>query len=213
MEVRKVKVLSEPFTVWEIAGVYQTAFAHEPWLEGYRCPLCNSVFGFTAHLSLCPNCRKEDMLINLIEYWPISRVITDFYTENTKENAICLVAEEDGSAVGFAWRYRFDISPSTEVKISATGLSKIYMRSVFYLDECAVLPKLQGQGIGKTLIQEILKKQPYDIMILRTLEGSLMQKLIEGLGGEYILPVSEGRIIMKIIKNESLHKFISPPHY
>lgn len=213
MEIRKVNVLSEPQTVQEISFVYQQSFGHGPWFEGYRCPVCSSVFELKEYLSLCPKCNESGSLINLIEYWPKAKVISDFYEENTKEDSLCLVAEENNTVVGFVWGYRLDISLESATKIDAPKLSKIYQRTVFYLDECAVLPKFQGHGIGRALVQQILKKQPYDMIILRTLADSPMQRLIEKLGGEKILSISENRIIMKLIKTENLHKFISPPHY
>jgi GNAT superfamily N-acetyltransferase len=213
MEVRKVAVLSEPNTVLEIAAIYRIAYGGFPWHEGFVCPVCKFSIGLETNLVFCPKCLEEEALVNLVEYWPQEKVISDFYRENSNPEAITCIAQTNNQTIGFAWGYRFDISPETEQKIAAIGLSKIYQRTVFYLDECAILPEFQGQGIGKELVRNILKSQPYDIMILRTLEGSPMQKLITTLGGEKIMSISESRIIMKLIRTDRLHLFEFPPHY
>ncbi len=136
----------------------------------------------------------------------------DFYKENTKKNAVCLVAENQGQVLGFVWGYGMELTAENALRIEAPEL-RIIWGEVFYLDECAVLPEFQGQGVGKPMVKKILSEQPYDIMILRTLEGSVMQRLIESLGGEKIMTITKGRIIMKIVKTTSLHKFVIPDHY
>ncbi len=214
MLIRKVYVLSEPTTVRDIAMVYQNTFGGDPWNEGYVCPKCKQSFPLSTGLTVCPECLKNrDEIFCLVEYWPLSKIVTDFYLENSKEEALCLVAQNDQWVVGFVWGYGVMINTEFADKIEAPELVQKFQREVFYLDECAVLPKYQKQGTGKSLIKEILKRQPYDIMILRTLEGSQMQSLIESLGGEKILTISEGRIIMKLIKVTSLYKFVTPDHY
>ena len=214
MEIKKVSVLSEPYSVWEIASAYSEAYGRSPWFEGYVCPVCRSSFGLDKELTICPKCMTEEKLINLIEYWPKSKIISDFYTENTKDGSICLVAKKKGNIVAFAWGYPLKISPESSNKIDAPGLeNKITDSEVFYLDECAVLPKYQFQGIGKSLVKEFLRLQPRDKMFLRTLADSPMQKLVENLNGKKIMAISEGRVIMELIKFEKLQDYTIPPHY
>ena len=152
-------------------------------------------------------------MVWLVEYWPVNKVIADFYAENIKKDSVCFVVEENKKTIGFVWGYGMSISPKTAEEIEAPELANTYRREVFYLDECGVLPEFQGRGYGKAMVQRILAEQPYDILILRTLENSVMRRLIENLGGEKILSIFEGRIIMKLIKTTSLHKFVVPDHY
>jgi len=215
MEIRKIDVLSDPNAVLKIAKVYKETFGFEPWNEGFVCPVCSKTYPLSVQSSFCPSClrSRKEWLVRLVEFWPESKVIADFYQENIKGNALCLVIEEKKQIVGFVWGYGMDISPKTATKIEAPELANTYRREVFYLDECGVLPEFQGRGYGKAMVQRILAEQPYDILILRTLENSVMRRLIENLGGEKILSIFEGRIIMKLIKTTSLHKFVVPDHY
>lgn len=213
MEIRHVYCLSQPNTVLQIVMVYRQTFGDYPWYEGYICPVCKFITPITERTILCPRCQEEGGLINMVEFWPESRVMTDFYGENLKEGAICFEALDGVRTIGFAWGYPMEINQESANKIEAPDLTKIYLQEVFYLDECAVLPVYQGRGIGKGLVEKILKEQPYDLMILRTLEGSPMQHLVEKLGGRKLMSISEGRVIMELIKWTSLYKFVTPDHY
>lgn len=198
MLIRKVHVLSEPLTVREIAKVYQNTFGEDPWNEGYVCPNCGMSFPLSSNLTVCPGCLvKRDEVYCLVDYWPISKIITDYYAENSKDGALCLVAESEGKIIGFVWGYAVQTNVEFANKIEAPALT-VDNHKVFYLDECAVLPEFQRRGVGKALVVEILKNQQFDVMILRTLEGSQMQSLVESLGGEVILSISNNRVIMRL---------------
>lgn len=196
MDIRRVSVLSEPATVQEIADNYRIAYGHEPWKEGFICPVCRYTVALNAKHQICPKCLEMEKLIVMVDRWPVSSVVTDFYRENQTAGSICLVAEEDNKIRGFAWGYPITMSVSAGLKLDAPGLEDIVDGNIFYLDECAVLPKYQKLGIGTMLVREIFARHPYSKLILRTLADSPMQKLIERLGGRKIMSISENRIIM-----------------
>lgn len=216
MEICKVCIHNEPHTIWEIADVYWRTFGHSPWFEGYICPVCKSTFELNEvdPMVICPKCAESEKLVLLVEYWPKSKIITDFYNENTKDDAVCLIAKDRGSVVGFAWGYPLKITKETSQKLEAPGLEKrITISDVFYLDECAVLPEYQKHGIGKLLVETILNSQPLDKMFLRTLVHSPMHKLIIKLSGRDIMYIPIGRVIMEVIKLSRIQDYVDFPHY
>lgn len=191
---------------WGIVRVYQQAFGGDPWNEGYKCQNkdCDGVFPLSIGVVDCPTCAAGLKTSKLVEYWPKEQVCADFNAEMAKAGAICVVAADTSSmrcgpdVHGFAWGY--DVTTSTELdnKLEAPGLSDLVSGTFFYLDECAVSPSYQGDGLGKQLVACIFKEQPHSEVLLRTLDNSRMCRLIKHMGGETLLNISRGRVIMKL---------------
>src|SRR5680860_292513 len=100
MEVKIIKPFKDAKTVTQIAIVYQQAFGNAPWNEGYKCPICETVVPLNYFNLVCPVCSKKSNFIAMIEYWPISKVISDFYAEMAKPKSFCLTIE-DKKVLGF----------------------------------------------------------------------------------------------------------------
>ena len=198
MNIEKINPFRQPDLVTSIVSVYQKVFGNAPWNEGCKCPVCGQTYSLDKNATYCLNCRNEDNLVILTEYWPTSRVISDFYREMQKPNAICIVAIVDYKVVGFTWGYEINISGEIDFHLDAPGLSEVINGSVFYLDEVAVLPEFQGQGIGSQLINQIFLSQPNKKVLLRTLDESKMFKIIKKMDGGPIMPISNNRVIMQL---------------
>ncbi len=198
MEIVRMMPFVEPETVWEIAEAYRLTFGGEPWNEGYKCPVCESVLPLAMNARTCPACEAKGKQVLLAEHWPIGKIISDFYGEMSRAGAVCFIARAEGALVGFAWGYEMDVLPETDVHLEAPGLYRLLRGQFFYLDEVAVLPALQGRGIGKDLVRNIVLSQDQPNIILRTLYGSQMFHLARHMRGETILHISRQRVIMTI---------------
>ncbi len=198
MNIRRIEPFCEPEVVKHLAWVYQQTFGREPWNEGYQCPVCKDVFSLSFGEKICPTCFNLGKTILLTPYWPPGKVISDFYQEMLKPEALCLVAQKGKNIVGLVWGYVVTITQETELHLEAPGLSDLLKGDFFYLDEAAVLPAYQRKGIGKKLICQIFSTQRNKKILLRTLKGSQMFYLIKGLGGKAILKISRGRVIMSL---------------
>lgn len=186
-----------------IVDVYRKSFGGEPWNEGYKCLVCDSVYPLQPIAVNCPTCLQSSVASTLVEYWPESQVRSDFYAEMAKAGAVYVVKydsvnSDSRQVVGFAWGYDIQVDQDAEAKLQAPGLSDIITGTFFYLDECAVTPDYQGQGLGKELVNQIFAKQPRSNVMLRTLDNSRMCNLIRNLGGEVVLKISRDRVIMKL---------------
>jgi len=187
-----------------IAQVYQKAFGNKPWNEGYVCPICKTVFADEfSSWGYCQQCsHKDGRLVGIVRCWPIDKVITDFYREMTKSNALCLVMKDGGTIIAFAWGYSIQVNTFLDKYLEAPNLhSKLMSREFLYLDECAVTPKWQGQGCGKALLKSFVEKAKEEkkSVLLRTMENSVMHKLAEKFGGKVIQKISRQRVIITII--------------
>ncbi len=196
MSIRKVEPFDDPASVEQIVSVYQEAFGGEPWNEGYLCPICGATFPLVSPKT-CKSCfDRNGIFVLLVGRWPKSKVVSDFYREMAKPKALCFVAEEDNKVVAFAWGYKIEMSEDTDAELEAPGLHKLVCGEYFYLDEVAVLPTYQRQGVGKELLENIFAGQKR--VLLRTLKESQMFRLTKKLGGKALLDVSRGRVIMAL---------------
>lgn len=210
MEVKVIKPFKDAKTVAQIAMVYQQAFGNAPWNEGYKCPICETVVPLNSFDLVCPVCLKKANSINLIEYWPISKVISDFYAEMAKPESFCLTIK-DKQVIGFTWGYKLENTPATSLYLEAPGLDEIIKKEYLcgkmdflYIDEMAVSPEYQGQGIGFELMTNVFYRYPRETIYLRTLEDSAMFKLVIKMEGKTILKISKGRIIMRLLLPRSV---------
>lgn len=199
----RINFLSDLNTVRGIVNVYQKSFGDEPWNEGYRCSLCETSFPLSFVAKRCPCCASKGEVSLLVEYWPKEKIFSDFYSEMNKPGSICVVRHGPMSRCGceviaFAWGYDITIDSESEKHLDAPSLGKLVSGTFFYLDECAVAPEFQGQGLGKLLVKEIFSEQPREQILLRTMNNSRMHKLILHLGGEVIMQISRDRVIMKL---------------
>ncbi len=199
MEIIKINPFEQPQMVEAIASVYQQSFGGEPWNEGYLCPVCEKVFARTLSINTCPACAEQSQTVLVVEYWPMSKVISDFYREMRKPDPICVVAQSDEEVIGFAWGYRVSASPDLDEHLDAPNLHQSLHGDFFYLDECALVPTYQGKGIGKLLVNYIFREQQQKQILLRTMNDSRMCSLTKHMGGETIQHISRGRIIMKLL--------------
>lgn len=216
MEIRQVYVRNEPSTVLQIVSVYQKAFGEcHPWFEGYLCPVCQHTLPLDSKIHLCPKCLDEtDSLIEMVEYWPTAKVISDFYSQTLQRGSLCFIAHEKNVVLGFAWGYPLVLSKESALHLDAPDLENQDIdHRFFYLDECAVLPKYQKLRIGRQLVESMLEHQPFDSLILRTKADSPMSHLIESLSGKTLLRISQDRIIMEIKKQKPQSSSSIFPHY
>lgn len=131
------------------------------------------------------------------ETWSYDQVLKDFFAEMRKSRPLCLVAKSERGALGFAWGYAMRISGGVEEKLDAPGLCQRVKGNLFYLDELAVRQESQGKGIGKSLLQEYLKRRPGRVL-LRTKQDSVMHVLAKAHGGVTLQCISKGRVIVLI---------------
>lgn len=186
-------------TVQGIVAVYRQAFGGEPWNEGYVCPVCGDAFPLARADVFCPSCRARGESVLLVEYWPISKIMSDFYYEMKKPEALCLVAKnDDGKVVGFIWGYTIVVGEPIDDYLEAPGLSRLIGGEFFYLDDAAVLPEYQRKGIGKNLIAHMLRMQPGKSILARTLDQSQMFRILTDFHGKTVLRISRNRVIMAI---------------
>jgi ribosomal protein S18 acetylase RimI-like enzyme len=135
----------------------------------------------------------------LVEYWPTSKVISDFYREMKKPEALCLVAKnDDGKVVGFIWGYKIVVGDHIDDYLEAPGLSRLVSGEFFYLDDAAVLPEYQRKGIGKNLIAHMLQMRPRKNILARTLDQSQMFRILTDFNGKTVLRITRNRVIMAI---------------
>jgi GNAT superfamily N-acetyltransferase len=198
MDILTITPFASPDTIREIATVYRKSFGGPPWNEGYLCPSCGQAYPLSMKVRVCPACTKVSRSILLVEHWPISRIISDFYREMTKPDPICVIARSEKRVIGFAWGYAVFSGPDLDMHLDAPGLCESLRGRYFYLDECAVDPDFQGKGVGKTLLRDMLGKRNEDSVILRTKNRSPMFHLTEQAGGSTIRHISDERVIMCI---------------
>jgi GNAT superfamily N-acetyltransferase len=201
MQVIQVEPFHQPKMVEKIAAVYQETFGGPPWNEGYKCPVCEKVFPLSNTETLCSPCLDStNKSVLLIEYWPKSKIISDFYHEMSNPEPLCLLMQgEEDAIVGFVWGYQMTVDKNTDDYLEAPGLHQLVgNRTFFYLDEAAVLPAFQGKGIGGILIRQIFQRQRQKNILLRTLGNSQMFGLTKKMGGETILSISRERVIMAL---------------
>ena len=187
--------LGDMMAVNGIIDVYRAAFGNAPWNEGYKCEACESVFpmGISAP-TCCKSCGGT-----LVEFWPAEVVLSDFQKEMKKPKAVCFVALENSSVVGFVWGYEVKREVSLSTYLDAPDVHTCLTEEhYFYLDECAVEPTMQRKGAGKLLIKEILSKQECEHILLRTLNDSPMRAIISKFGGSILQHSSRERVIMYV---------------
>lgn len=199
-EIMLVKPFEQPRMVEAIASIYRQSFGGEPWNEGYVCPVCSAIYALSCDIKICVNCAGDSKNVLLVECWPLQKVVTDFYTEMSKSDPVCIVAQADKNVIGFAWGYRVSANPDLDMHMEAHDLHHSLEGDYFYLDECALSPKHQGCGIGKLLVRHIIREQSHVEVLLRTMNNSRMCSLIKNMEGEIIQHVSRGRVIMKLLR-------------
>lgn len=198
MQIARIHPFRQPYMVEAIASVYRQSFGGEPWNEGYLCPVCEKIFALASGIRTCPACAEQSKIALVVEYWPTSKVISDFYREMMKPDAVCVVAQSDEQVIGFAWGYTICANPDLDAHVEAPNLHQSLHGEFFYLDECALVPSHQGKGLGKLLVRYISQEQRHKQILLRTMDNSRMKNIIKQLGGKIIQHISRGRIIMKL---------------
>ncbi len=187
-----------PDDLIKIAIVYKKSFGGEPWNEGFKCPRCEEVYPLNFEDKFCSSCRLNSKKVLLVEFWPIETIISDFKSQMEKSGAVYVTTGDADNIYGFAWGYDISSNPEIDSYLDAPGLSSLVDGLYFYLDECAVSPDRQGEGLGKELVKQIFAKQLRDQVLLRTKDNSRMCNLIKSMGGETILSISDDRVIMKL---------------
>ncbi len=197
MKIERIDPFAQTNKVLDLISVYQQAFGRHPWYEGYVCPVCKRTYGLCQE-KICTTCIKQNKTVLLVEYWPFNTVVTNYYTDMSKNDSISLIALKSDDVTGFAWGFQIEINNELEALIDAKGLGRIVQGQFFYLAECAVLPDKQNKGMGRRILDRLFKIQKYDQVLLRTLQGSVMQHLIEKMGGRIIQNITQNRVIMVI---------------
>ncbi len=201
-EILEIDPFTNPNSVMSIAVTYQKAFGGNPWNEGYLCPICKTSYSRDGgNWSFCPECRAVNRLhVRLVEYWPIDKIITDFYQEMNKPGSVCMIMQVRHNVIAFVWGYEVRVDKSLDRYLEAPRLHKLAKGNFLYLDECAVLPSQQNKGCGKRLMRAFLQKakESGKRVLLRTMRDKVMHRIVEGFGGEIIQEISRNRVIMKI---------------
>jgi len=194
---------SQPDDVIGVALVYQKAFGSSPWNEGYICPVCGTTFADESGLwDYCTYCRDSaGYLVKILRCWPIHKILTDFYQEMLRPEAVCLIMKDRYGVIAFAWGYEVEVNKSLDKYLEAPKLHKLVKGNFLYLDECAVIPKQQNKGCGKKLMSSFIQKaqEINRNILLRTLKGEVMYRLVKNFGGKTIQNISKERVIMKIV--------------
>jgi GNAT superfamily N-acetyltransferase len=198
ISIHQIEPFSDPETVRGIVAAYQRTFGGEPWNEGYVCPVCGDSFPLTQAGGPCLSCSARGTSVLLDEYWPASKVTSDFNREMGKPEALCLVAKDEDAIVGFIWGYRIVIGDHVDDYLESPGLSQLVSGPFFYLDDAAVIPEYQCQGIGKKLVAQMLRIQPEKNILARTLDGCRMFRILTDFRGETVLHITRNRVIMVI---------------
>jgi GNAT superfamily N-acetyltransferase len=197
MKIKKIDP-ARPDHSENIAFAYKKTFGGEPWNEGWKCAGCGNILPLSFSGKFCPSCASRGKTFPLAEYWPIRQIVSDLRREMAKPGSLCLAAFEGTDVIGFAWGYKIEVNKDTDAYLEAPGLHDLANGTYFYLDETAVVPDRQGEGIGRQLVRRISLGQERNRMILRTLKGSKMFRIIEKMGGYPILDISRGRTIMTL---------------
>jgi GNAT superfamily N-acetyltransferase len=196
--IQQVEPFSDSETVRGIVAAYQRTFGGEPWNEGYICPVCGDAFPSAKTEVLCPSCAKQGKSVLLVDYWPASKITSDFYREMGKPEAFCLAAKDGESIVGFVWGYRMVVDEHIDDYLESPGLSRLISGTFFYLDDVAVVPEYQFRGIGKRLVARTLQERSQKNILARTLDGSRMFRILTGFNGKTVLHITRNRVIMAI---------------
>jgi GNAT superfamily N-acetyltransferase len=198
ISMHQIEPFSDQETVRGIVAAYQRTFGGEPWNEGYVCPVCRDIFPLTQAGGDCPLCVQRGKSVLLNEYWPTEKVFSDFNREMEKPEALCLVAKDGDTVVGFIWGYRIVVDEQLDDYLESPGLSQLIGGSFFYLDDAAVIPEYQLHGIGKKLVARMLVIQPERNVLGRTLNGSRMFRILTDFGGKTVLHITRNRVIITI---------------
>jgi GNAT superfamily N-acetyltransferase len=200
ISVHLIEPFSDAKAVRSIVLCYQKAFGGTPWNEGYLCPhpKCGDAFPFSLQSERCPSCAARGDTTLLVEYWPMSRIASDFYREMKKPGALCFIARDGEVVVGFIWGYRIVVDKDIDDYLESPGLHHLIAGDFFYIDDVAIVPEYQGRGIGKKLVTHVLRAQPEKKVLARTLDRSTMFHILANLHGEAVLAITRGRVIMAI---------------
>jgi hypothetical protein len=201
--VNKIKIEEvNPFEnvgiLLQVLDVYIETFGNEPWNEGFECTVCKSLFPLKYEKTFCEKCFQEKNVETILNpFWTREKVLEDLKKEMSYKGAEFYGVFFGGKVVGLSWGYLLEISRKNAEEIQAPGLEEFLKRNFFYIDECAILPEFQNRGIGNTLLKGIISGVKSN-SILRTLDNSPMCKLVKSLGGEVVMNISMGRVIMKV---------------
>ena len=187
-------ILTYPEVIPGIVYVYQQAFGGEPWNEGYLCPVCETAVALADGPKECPECAKLGRSVIMVEYWPESKVVSDYYREMMRPGSLCVIARDNKETIGFAWGYKVSVTPELDKHLEAPELHTLIDGDFFYLDECAVVPQHQGKGFGALLMERV--RGTSRRILLRTMDGSRMCRLVTRMGGKIVQHISRGRVIM-----------------
>lgn len=194
--------LRDPPTVAAMIGVYREVFGADPWNEWKQCPLCDASFGRYHRGNVCTACHGKRIL--LVEYWSRDRVAKKLYSELAKVGAECLLSYADEGVCGFAWGYEIDIDEVFARHIEAQHLYHAYPdRNCFYVSEVGVLRNYRKQGVGRRLFDGLIEPNLHRLIVLRTLEGSPMFKLVTSEGFKVAERLNDGRVIMALEPDET----------
>jgi GNAT superfamily N-acetyltransferase len=198
ISIQQVDPFSDSETVRGIVAAYQRTFGGEPWNEGYVCSVCGGMFPLGKVRACCPSCTGQGKSVLLVDYWPTSKITSDFYREMARPEALCIVAKDGDNVVGFIWGYRMVVDEHIDDHLEAPGLSRLISGEFFYLDDAAVIPEYQLQGLGKKLVARMLQMQSRKKVLARTLDQSRMFRILADFNGKTVLRITRDRVIMAL---------------
>lgn len=166
--------------VMEAAKAYRLTFSTKPWCEVSRGPKCNNFYGPKYPVgTICPcGCGK------LEEAYPIIRTTGYVRGEIKKQNAIAMVAKENGEIIAFGWGYETTGREFAESKYKSTTqenrdlIARLVGENqiVFYMSEFGVIPEKQktGEKIGSKITIRVAEEAK-DLgipLLLRTMKST-----------------------------------------
>ena len=139
----------------QLANVYQAAFAGPPWFEVGKCQGCGN---FSSEKDIfCPICANA-----VVEAYPTDQLIEEYFPTMLAQytpGLIVLATDESGTIVGFSIGgytsledlilNKYQSEQILDSIVSQTGLSP--GMNLFYDNETAISPEMQGMGFGKQL--------------------------------------------------------------
>lgn len=194
----KIEKITEK-SIPALAKTYAEVFAGAPWFEVSRCEACGG-FGKTQpeEAAAC-SCGKGTF--NLAAYPPKSTgeyIQREVFRQTAVGLWLSFCLQDIIEAKGFSWGYTsnsegFQKKYQTPEMQGAIAQLLVTSGAFFYISEVGILPQMQGQGLGKTMMKALLAQAPQNLpVLLRTNEDSGLRYISEKLGMRPILGLKTG---------------------
>lgn len=121
---------------------------------------------------------------------------TVIITRSSRE-AICIVQLKEKKLIGFAWGYK--IPADQELESFGIKTRRILEGDYFFIERIFIEPHADWQDTGRKLIEQILRTQTCEKVLLHIKKESLAFELIPQMGGWVVWPIQQGtRFFMQL---------------